>query len=223
LGLALALIQVVNLFAILYKGPFVQERLEHHTPGNASQISPGVGILVTSVMVMCYMGLVSPLANWATLQAFGIDIRGEPPLFEGLLGFAYLFCMLVLNAGLMLMALFPWMGQIHRPAWLRIGEKYPMTVEWFADIALAAFSVTTYTIIWEGLAASTPFQARTPQSAFMEYFGAIVFFCMIYPAANALATAEEWMSHRPLWARILSGVIFLAIMATAIGSIPNAK
>jgi hypothetical protein len=222
LGLVLALIQVLNLFAILYKGPLVQERLQGRTSNANGQIPFAIGMIVTFFMVMCYMGFVSPLATWATLGAFGIELRGTPPLWDGLLGFAYIFCMLVLNGGLMTMAIFPSLGQIHRPPWLRLGEKYPMTVEWFADIVLAAYSVTAYTIVWEQLAGSSPLQARTPQSAVVEYLGAVLMFCMVYPAANALATAEDWLASRPLWARILSGIIFIAIMVTAIAQIPHA-
>lgn len=222
-GLALMAVQILNLFAILYKGPFVQQRTIHRMPDQraSGQNSFGVELILIFLATLCYIGLVSPLANWTVLDILGIEIRGTPPFWQGLFGFLYLFAMLVLNAWLMIASVFPFMGAIQIPKWLRVADLYPMATEWVVDIVLAVFSVTTYTLIWEKLAASTPFTATTPQGVFMEYFGAVLFFCMVYPATNVLAASDDWLTERPKWARLLSILIFVLIMITAISGIPR--
>jgi len=141
-GLALMSMQILNLFAILYKAPFLQQRGAHSQGQNHS----GVGFILVSLAGLCYSGLVSPLANRAILELLGIEIRGTPPFWQGLFGLLYLFAMLILNTWLMLASVFPFLGKIEIPQRLRLGEEYPMTVEWLADLVLAAFSVTAYTL-----------------------------------------------------------------------------
>lgn len=222
-GLVLLMIQILNLAAILYKGPFIQQRIAGAPTAQrgTGQNPVGIALILVFLVTLCYVGLVSPVANWTVLEILGIEIRGTPPFWQGMFGFLYLFAMLVLNAGLMLASVFPSLGAIEMPKWLRLADSYPLATEWIVDIILAVFSVTTYTLIWEKLAASTPLIATTPQDVFMEYFGAVVFFCMVYPATNVLAVADDWLTERPKWARLLSFAIFVLIMLSAINSIPR--
>jgi hypothetical protein len=225
LGAGLMALQILNLLAMLYKGTFTQQRIASLHP-SADEPSRGFSIaamLAIGLVILCYLGLVSPLVNWAILGLLGIDIRGEPPFWQGLFGFLYLFAMLVLNAWLPIVSVFPSIETIKLPDWLKIGEAYPMATEWSADFILAAFGVSAYTLVWEQLALNTPINATTPQSTLLEYFGAVVFFCMVYPATNVLATAEDWLAMRPRWSRWLSGLVFTVILLIAISNIPRAR
>lgn len=222
LGLILVAIQVLNIIAIFYKGPVVQERIANITPvsGALQRILQDARLFIIMVTSMSYVAIVTTLVNWTILSMFGIDIRGTPPLWEGLTGFFYLFIMVILNAVGMLIVVIPHTAhQIQLPAWLRPSESPRLLVEFLAEIILAVFGVTAYTLIWELYAANVLFSSFSPQSDLAEFLGVSVFFWMVYPATNLLSTVDEWLTHRPFWLRLVSLGGLLLIMISAIGNL----
>jgi hypothetical protein len=249
IGLALMILQVLNLFSIIYKGRFVRQRMGslgisveapadggvfveypenfHHIrrlprrfPENqrmadteSAQISQGqkFGFIIILVGMGCYV-LVSALVVWNTLDL--LCMGNTAPFWQGLLGVLYFIPMFALSAGLTIDSLFPDIPNFPWSFCRKIGEIYPMTVEWVADIVLAAFSVTAFTIVWAELDASAP--ATTPQDIFGKYLVLVMFFCIVYLATNIHALADLWLVDRPKWVRWLSIDFFLIIMFTAI-------
>ncbi len=206
LGVALLAIQLLETVGVGLKFPAVAGEVQANPGG------PAVGQFILAAAVLVHMGFVTPMLSLAILNAFGCDLRGEPPLLLGLGMIVYIIGMAMKD---LLLAHALLQGGPHTRLLFRVASYAPKESECIADLLLTAFSALAYTVAWEFviLMDSTP-PISVPEKV-LEYLGAVLLFCMVFPATRPIYIAQEWLVRRTRQARIRAALRFLLFMVVA--------
>ena len=213
LGLVLIGIQLAEMTGVWLKYPGIIQHL--HINRN---LKP-VGMFLTMILTLTHI-FISAMLAISTIQAFGVELGGTPPLLPTIAALLFFFIVLT-KEGLVLQLAFIFLGKgvavpqkTHSPAELALRDS-------LGDILLAAFAALTYTVVWDGTLATAPLEGQTFWQHIVEFFGAALFFFMVFPATRATYYALEWNTHQTKLQRVLSSVFTLAMMVTAYLSIPR--
>jgi hypothetical protein len=210
-GLALVGLQLLELLGWWLKAPTLTAQI------NASRSQPPwIGFIFLMFAIMGHMGLVTTLLNFAVFDALGLELSGVEALLPGLLCLAFFILMLAKDGYLLVFLA----GRPPKSALARrltaLVERFPHSAALLGDGLLAVFSALAYTVAWEQLVTVTPLRAATAGGRALEYFGAVILFCLAFPATHPLAVAEEWLVPRSRLARLLSLALFALAMLFAL-------
>ncbi len=222
LGVGLALAPLIELAGVWLKHP------AWHNQPRAEAQQPMLGLAAIGIAILAHLGLVTFLFSMTVLRAWGIDLRNDPPLLPGLLALAF-FGGMIAREGLLLEYL---MKQVNASAapdaasipglFRRLHQRAPGLSILLGDALLTIFASLAYTVIWERLAADTPFVGATLREHLFEYLGAVTLFCLIFPATRPLSVIETWLTPHSPRSRLVSAASFVATMIVAILGIKRA-
>ncbi len=212
LGGGLIGLQALEAVGLWLKYPHVK-RWVQQAPANSA--FRAVGAFCVAVASMGHFA-ITLLIGFVIYDAFGLG--DMPALLSVVFGIPFIILLLCKD---IVLAVFldRYTGQEAAACpMLRLGQRFPRLSAYVADWLLLCFSTVAYTISW-GRIYVTPTPYPSPGYRLVEYFGAVLAFCLLYPATHPLSVAEAWMIQRPWLARLVSGITFLGIMLSAIVSV----
>ena len=206
LGVTLLAIQLLEIVGVGLKFPAVAAEVKANPGG------PAVGQFILATAVLAHMGFVTPMLSLSILNAFGYDLKGTPPLLLGLGMLVYIIGMAMKDV-LLAHALLRNGPDVH--PLFRIATYAPKGSEFIADLLLTAFSALAYTVAWERVVLMDSTPPISAWESVLEYVGAVVLFCMVFPATRPIYIAQEWLVRRTRQARIRAAIRFLLLMVAA--------
>jgi hypothetical protein len=207
LGVILLAIQLLEIVGVGLKFPAVAAKVKTNPGG------PAIGQFIVAAAGLAHMGLVTPILSLAVLNTFGYDLKGEPPLLLALGMIVYIIGMAMKD---ILLARALLQDNTYARLLFRIVGYAPKEFEFIADLILTAFSALAYTVTWEWFVLMDSSPAISIWERILEYLGAVVLFCMVFPATQPLYIAQEWLVRRTRQVRIRAAIRFLLLMVAAI-------
>lgn len=206
LGVILLVIQLLEIVGVGLKFPAVAAEVKANPGG------PAVGQFILAAAGLGHMGLVTPMLSLAILNAFGYDLKGTPPLPLALGMLIYIIGMAMKD---ILLAHALLRNDAYTHPLSRIVGHAPKGSEFIADLILTAFSALAYTVTWEWLVLMDSTPAISVWERALEYLGAGVLFCMVFPATRPVYIAQEWLVRSTRHARVRAAIRFLLLMVAA--------
>lgn len=211
LALMLVAVQGLELIGIWLKFPAAYARIQANRSQSWTQLLIGL-LMMTHIFITALLAIT-------TIRLFGLDLSDDAFL-PGMAAFALFFAALA-KEGFFLVWWFQLMGMKNTTLPAPPKRIPTFIAEIIGDGLLAVFSALAYTIAWEQIATDTFITGGTPFELMLEYFGAVLFFLMVFPATRSLYYAEELLIQQPRAARVVSGILLLITMIAALSAIPR--
>ncbi len=216
-GLSLLGLQVLEIVGLWFKYPLVERQVKQipsHTTLRA------IGSFLVAISVLGHIS-ITLLISMAISEAFGLGLEGTPALVPGLLSLVFIIMML-LKDFMLLISLGKYTDQNELlSSLLAISQRLPRISAYLADGLLLLFSLVAYTVTWGQMASLATISIVSLGQRVIDYAGAIIAFCLFFPATHPLSVAEAWLVRRPRFARLASFSSFLITMVSAIANLPT--